>query len=451
VGWLIRIGDCLFNITWSDLFDFKTENMEIPLAPNRSDLLDRQSGEVSLSATQTISALHHPSITLESGIIDIRSSDASLLDGLDSSILDGLRQPKGQKTLPSLLLWGEKGQMLYDDLLVAEEYYPYRVENELLRSRVDEIAETIAASGADLLVELGAGNLSKTIHFLSALDKQLTSPLVYYALDVDRSQIERSLAAARRQTSQFRWIKLCGLLGTYEDGARWLARPEMAPFRTTLVWLGSSIANYEQEQASELLASFTAAKHPTTTVDSDTPQNQNLAGVLLLVDGCQDAARIELAYDVPSGKSRRWITHAVEAARRHLRVGGTEDDDECVDWLLADKHWAFEGQWHPERQRYQNYLVPRRDLEGTIRGQPIRLAKGERVAVIGSGKWTRATLSGVAAKSGLEVSESWHNSEFNYGEMFEFSILSCFWLPEWKRARIADALLFRGLLASTKH
>ena len=325
------------------------------------------------------------------------------MDNLDSSTLEGLSQPPGCKFLPSLLVWDEKGQTLYDDILDTEDYYPFRVEHELLERRLDEIASTIAASGSDLLVELGAGNMSKTSQFLSSLDNYLNSPLIYYALDVDRAQLERSLLQVKQRTD-FRWIKVCGLLGTYEDGAKWLARPEFAAYRRTLIWLGSSIANFEQHEASELLDSF--AKDPET----GTPQN--LAGCLLFVDGCQDATRIERAYDLSGGQSRRWMVYGIEAARRHLHGCG---EDAEVDRLLADDNWRFEGQWHPDRQRYENYLVPTRELVGTIRGQPIHVAEGERVAFFGSGKWTENTMSSVGAKSGLKVQKSWHDAEFNYG------------------------------------
>ncbi|KAK3900942.1 histidine-specific methyltransferase [Staphylotrichum tortipilum] len=344
----------------------------------------------------------HPTASSDTNIINIRSSTECPLDNLGTAIVDGLSQPPGSKSLPALLLWDEKGQTLYDDLLTWPEYYPYRVEAELLNDKIGDITATIALSRADILVELGAGNMSKSSLFLSSLDKRLHAPLVYYALDVDGAQLERSLAQLKQCTT-LKWITVCGLLGTYEDGARWLARPELAAFRRTLVWLGNSITNCEEQGASELLEAFSR--------DPDTGRPQNLAGFLLLVDGCQDAARIELAYDVPSGKSRGWIMHALEAAREHL--GGDGDSD--VESLLADGNWRFEGRWHPERQRYENYLVPTRPLMGIIGGQLIRLDEGERVAMLGSGKWPEATVSAVAARSGLEIKKAWRNEEFQYG------------------------------------
>jgi uncharacterized SAM-dependent methyltransferase len=106
------------------------------------------------------------------------------------------------------------------------------------------------------------------------------------------------------------------------------------------------------------------------------------------------------------------MVYGIEAARRHLRGFG---EDAEVDKLLADDNWRFEGQWHPDRQRYENYLVPTRELVGTIRGQPIHVGEGERVAFFGSGKWTENNMNSVGSKSGLKVQKSWHDAEFNYG------------------------------------
>ncbi|KAK4134628.1 hypothetical protein BT67DRAFT_496404 [Trichocladium antarcticum] len=392
--------------------------MASALTQGQFDLLNRAPSPASPSVTASnrvprpLPSFHPLPALPDAGFLDIRSSESShtsILDNLDSRTLDGLSQPPGRKLLPSLLIWDEKGQTLYDDILDTEDYYPFRIENKLIKREVNEIASTIAASGPDLLVELGAGNMSKTSQLLSSLDGYLNSPLTYYALDVDKAQLEKSLLQVT-QRADLHWIKVCGLLGTYEDGAKWLARPEIAPYRRTLVWLGSSIANFEQDEASELLESF--AKVP------ETGAPQNLAGCLLFVDGCQDAARIERAYDLAGGQSRRWMEYGIEAARRHLRGNG---DDAEVDRLLADDNWRFEGQWHPERQRYESYLVPTRELVGTIRQQPIRLEKGERVAFFGSGKWTKDTMDKVGSRPGLKVHKSWHEAEFNYGTVQNLS------------------------------
>ncbi|KAK0726523.1 histidine-specific methyltransferase [Apiosordaria backusii] len=339
-------------------------------------------------------------------ILDIRSSHQSLLHNLDSKVLEGLCQPQGSKFLPSLLLWGEKGQVLYDDVLAVPEYYPYRAEDDLLQQCVDGIAQTVASTRTDMLIELGAGNMTKTVRFLSSLDRYLSSPLVYYALDVDQAMLERSIVALKQRVT-FRHIQVRALLGTYDDGANWLASPEVAAYRRTLIFLGSSICNDEQDAAVKFLSSF--ARAPETGVP------QNVAGFVLAVDGCQDAAKVEAAYDVPGGYSRRWVKQALDYARELL---GGDDDKAEVDRFFDDSNWRFEGRWLPERQRYQTYLATTRSLTATIRGQTIELEEGERLPIISSGKWTRDTIDNVGLQAGLNIETSWQNPEFDYSTFF---------------------------------
>lgn len=84
-------------------------------------------------------------------IIDIRRSVIN--DDIRKDILDGLRgEPK---TLPTLLLYDEKGLNLFEDITYLDEYYLTNAEIEVLSKHAAEIAKQIP-DGARL-VELGSG------------------------------------------------------------------------------------------------------------------------------------------------------------------------------------------------------------------------------------------------------------------------------------------------------
>ena len=338
---------------------------------------------------------------LDNEIIDIRR-DKSLSSTLDlaAASLEGLSQPPGHKSLPSLLLWDLEGQALYNEILRTQHYYPYRVENDLLELRVQEIANHILSSGTQVLVELGAGNMQKTTMLLSALDAR-GACLDYYALDVDEKELRASLAGLKARTqSSFRNLKLFGLLGTYDDAAFWLQRSEEArSCRKSLAWLGSSVANFLPHDAGALLASFTKDQDPET-----------LCGFLIAVDGCRDAALIECAYDTPGGESRRWIKHILAAARPQL-------GDQAAE-LLDDDNWRFEGKWNTETLRHENWLSAAKPLSAVIHGRPISVERGERIQVLGSGKWSKADVAAICTGQGLEIEHWWNSSEVDYGKCF---------------------------------
>ena len=59
----------------------------------------------------------------------------------------------------------------------------------------------------------------------------------YYALDLSRTELERTLA----EVPTYRHVRCRGLLGTYDDGREWLKRPENVERRKCILSLGSSI------------------------------------------------------------------------------------------------------------------------------------------------------------------------------------------------------------------
>ena len=87
-------------------------------------------------------------------IIDIRQQE------LDFSLLDEIHKrlrptEKPEKTLPTLLLYDEKGLKLFEDITYLEEYYLTNAEIEVLTKYAVNIAQYI--QDGSLIVELGSG------------------------------------------------------------------------------------------------------------------------------------------------------------------------------------------------------------------------------------------------------------------------------------------------------
>jgi L-histidine Nalpha-methyltransferase / hercynylcysteine S-oxide synthase len=80
-----------------------------------------------------------------------------------SQIVCGLTRPAGQKRLPTMLLYDERGLKLYDDITTkAPEYYLFGAEEEILRNHADEIVRAIHHGNTEVtenevVLELGAG------------------------------------------------------------------------------------------------------------------------------------------------------------------------------------------------------------------------------------------------------------------------------------------------------
>lgn len=94
-------------------------------------------------------------------IVHLRAD--SLMGDISSQIVEGLMRPAGEKHMPTMLLYDERGLRLYDDITTeAPEYYLFGAEEEILRNKADEIVRTMhhgdgEVSTDEVVLELGAG------------------------------------------------------------------------------------------------------------------------------------------------------------------------------------------------------------------------------------------------------------------------------------------------------
>ena len=118
-------------------------------------------------------------------IINVRA-DKRISDGENSirdQIVAGLSKPQGEKSLPTMLLYDERGLRLYDDITTkVPEYYLFPAEEEILKNHADEIVRVMHAAddgkvkADEVVVELGAGWVtfqSPWFPFLQALPPTL--------------------------------------------------------------------------------------------------------------------------------------------------------------------------------------------------------------------------------------------------------------------------------------
>jgi uncharacterized SAM-dependent methyltransferase len=111
--------------------------------------------------------MHQLSSPSDPQIIDVRLEsdpiDTTFAAPLRSSILSGLSKPRGKKTLPSLLLYDERGLRLYDSVTTNanENYYLFPAEEEILREKGAEIVNAMhgdrGAVHGEVVLELGSG------------------------------------------------------------------------------------------------------------------------------------------------------------------------------------------------------------------------------------------------------------------------------------------------------
>jgi EasF-like predicted methyltransferase len=286
-------------------------------------------------------------------IIDIRSSthEISLLEKLEESL------SASPPSFPSLLLWDEKGLQHFEAVTYSPEYYLTNCEIELLKKHSNEIAQEIEPGS--IVLELGSGCLRKIKILLDALEARRKT-VFYYALDLNRSELERTLADI--SPSSFRYVKCYGLLGTYDDGLRWLQQRPIATRPKCILSLGSTIGSSSGPEAAKFLRGFVEA------VKNSTEKTMFVVGI----DGCQDGDKVWRAYNDSEGRNSRFISNILLHANKTL---GYEAFD--------PKDWKVEGDWNVHCGSHDQFLVPQRNL---VAGGVV-LRKGQGLYVVSSYKF----------------------------------------------------------------
>ncbi|RMJ26304.1 Pfam:DUF2260 [Aspergillus sp. HF37] len=319
-------------------------------------------------------------------IYDIRHDTKST--GLQQEVIQGLSADP--LSLPSLLLWDDRGQELFDSFSQTPSYYPFHSELEIINKRSADIARSVPDKSA--LIELGCGTVRKTRPILAALNQQ-QKHIHYYALDVSLQGLTDSIDSLVNAMNGSAFIQITGLLGTYDDCIAWLASAGSTRglYSATFLWMGNSIANFEHvSQPSAILSRFRGAC------------SQSRLGCQFLVstDACQSESKIAKSYSPELCELREFIMNGLRHANSALGCDLFTYDD-----------WTFGTTVAPDGYGGKSlavYYAPRRDISVPVNGGlDISFRKGQMIKVISSGKWTRALVEQLGSHAGLQVQHRW--------------------------------------------
>ena len=155
-------------------------------------------------------------------------------------VLAGLSRP--QKTLPCKYLYDEKGARLFEAICELEEYYPTRTELAILRR--EHRRNRLAAGARRNLVDLGSGSGLKTRLLLEHLEQ----PASCLPVDVALTQL---LECSARLAEDYPGLEVCRSAPTTRTVLNCPPPPNSG--RTTVFFPGSTIGNFEPEEAAVFL------------------------------------------------------------------------------------------------------------------------------------------------------------------------------------------------------
>ncbi|KAL8980529.1 MAG: hypothetical protein Q9205_004413 [Flavoplaca limonia] len=313
-------------------------------------------------------------------IADIRQGQyrVSLLDEMRTALRP---QDGGEKRMPTLLLYDERGLQLFEDITYLDEYYLTSAEIDVLENCVATIVDSIPDNC--LILELGSGsNLRKVKILLDALELA-KKHVNYYALDLSKPELERTLSAV---PVEYKYVKCHGLLGTYDDALGWLKRPELQQRHKWILTLGSSIGNFGRQEAANFLESFA------NTLGSN---DRMVVGL----DACQDKQKVFSAYNDRHGKTHDFVRNGLVHANRLLGKAVFKMED-----------WKVIGEFDEPAGRHQAFYTPIKDL--VIDG--VYIKAGEKIRVEESHKYSAVQGSELWQAAGLVEQASYGNSMDDY-------------------------------------
>jgi L-histidine N-alpha-methyltransferase len=160
------------------------------------------------------------------------------------AVRDGLTKA-GQKELPSKYLYDEVGSSLFETICVLPEYGLTRADARLLETHAKDIVERMPLPIS--VAELGSGTGKKTRWVLEALSRRQRT--FYYPIEISPS----ALAACEKELGQIDLVSVVGYEQTYLEGLRAVVRGRDSQEHLLVLFLGSTIGNFDREMGDEFL------------------------------------------------------------------------------------------------------------------------------------------------------------------------------------------------------
>jgi len=172
-----------------------------------------------------------------------------------SEILDGLKEEP--KHLLSKYFYDKKGDDLFQQIMNMPEYYLTDCELEIFTGKKRELANAIRAFDEPFdLVELGAGDATKSSHLLEYLVKQ-NADFTYMPIDISANIIS---VLEENLTSEIPGLKMTGLNGEYFEMLD--KANKISSRRKVILFLGGNIGNMEIEEAYQFCNALKSRLNP---------------------------------------------------------------------------------------------------------------------------------------------------------------------------------------------
>lgn len=288
------------------------------------------------------------------------------------------------KRLSPWLFYDQRGSELFEAITELPEYYPTRTERAIFAEHADEILAACGDPGLAIL-ELGAGTATKTGLLLEAAVRR-QGEVEYHPIDISASALEQACGRIAVQIPQVT------IEPVVRDFVRNMGELPAAGSRRLILYIGSSIGNFEPQAASALLTRLRRRLAP---------------GDLLLLgaDHVKDRTTLLHAYNDRAGVTADFNRNVL--ARINAELGAN-----FRPRLFRHRAW-----WNEREGRIEMHLESLVVQEVSIRALDItiRFHRGETIHTENSYKFMPGAVTTLLDRSGFAQRACWADDRNWFG------------------------------------
>jgi L-histidine N-alpha-methyltransferase len=285
------------------------------------------------------------------------------------------------KRLDSKYFYDAYGDKIFQELMNCEEYYPTNCELEIFTQKTADLVKSIIADGdAFDLIELGAGDATKSSHLLKYLIDE-KADFTYLPIDISENVIS-CLNITLPVTLP--GIKITGLQGEYFNMLKKAAA--ISDKRKVVMFLGSNIGNMQVKDAEAFCKVLREHLSPGDMV-------------LIGADLKKNPHTVLAAYNDKGGITKRFNLNLLERINRELNGSFN---------IPQFDHYAT---YDPESGACRSYLVSLQEQQVNIGGETISFAKDEYIYMEISQKFTVEQIGNMATSTGFKPLQQFFDSK----------------------------------------
>lgn len=292
-----------------------------------------------------------------------------------------------RKFIPSMYFYDDQGSRIFQEIMEMPEYYLTNSELEILELQSQAIFNALSFDAHFNVIELGAGDGSKTFQLLNFLTSQKLD-FTYIPIDISSTAID---VLQEQLVKKLPGITIQPFIGDYFSILSGKIKSKSSP--NLLLFLGSNLGNYCEQSAIHLLELFN--------------QNMNPNDKLLIgIDLQKNPLVVSNAYFDPHGITKAFNINLLKRINRELGENFKVDD------------FDFYCHYNPLNGEVRSYLVSLFDQQVYLSAldKTYRFTSNELIAKGLSKKYTLNELQQLALKTGFRVQQNFLDSRHYFSD-----------------------------------